>query len=187
VRPIRSTAMPRHGISMMALVPRPPRHRSSLRRPPFPRRTQERACSSAPAPGSDQWTDHSFHAWRICVALPHAPPSCSRADYEASRIALHCMSCGDNRARVPPPWPMLPRRLVSSRLVTDSHGPTRKWRKVADLFRPPSLPLLPSLAPNRRRMVWWTTAAVKSEPRASQRKRQRTGSSVRTVLIINHV
>jgi hypothetical protein len=133
--------------------------------------------------------DRSFvprMAYLRCVA-PCPPPSCSRADYEASRIALHCMSCGDNRARVPPPWPMLPRRLVSSRLVTDSHGPTKKWRKVADLFRPPSLPLLPSLAPNRRRMVWWTTAAVKSEPRASQRKRQRTGSSVRTVLIINHV
>lgn len=164
----------------MALVPRPPRHRSSLRRPPFPRRTQERACSSAPAPGSDQWTDHSFHAWRICVALPHAPPPPARAR-TTRQVASRCTAChvATTEHASHPRGPCSP--VVSSRLVTDSHGPTKKWRKVADLFRPPSLPLLPSLAPNRRRMVWWTTAAVKSEPRASQRKRQRTGSSVRTV------
>lgn len=133
MRPIRSTAMPRHGISMMALVPRPPRHRSSLRRPPFPRRTQERACSSAPAPGSDQWTDHSFHAWRICVALPHAPPLLLARGLrgKSHRVALHVM--WRQPSTRPTPVAHAP---PSSRLVSSRHRLPWANKKMAQSGRP---------------------------------------------------
>jgi hypothetical protein len=193
-RPIRGTATPRHATSrsskpsMMALEPRPPtpsidraaglsapgRPRGSA--PPFPRRTQERACSSAPAPPAGGPMDRSFHA---CIPHTHpathddppvsSRPLASRGFAVAARglrgrpgrrtaFALHCMSCGDNQARVPPRGPC-PRVAVTGTVVSSqipmgkterragnergvvSPAKAKQTNKVAALFHFHSFPL----------------------------------------------
>jgi len=169
--PIRATATPRHrDLEAQHDGPRaqaanaidrsnrafPLRPAAPL--PPFPRRTQERACSSAPAPGSDtgepKWPDHSMHSAERGLAVAARG---LRGRQGRPRTALPCMSCGDNRARVPPRGPCSrpprrsPRFPWAKRSETAKGQGRRNQRgvgspatsKVAALFRPPSLPLLP--------------------------------------------
>ena len=72
---------------------------------PFPRRTQARACSSAPAPGCDQLTD------RPIIPFPFGSRHRrGRADYEgwqaARALAMHgngiAVACGDSPTPKPP-------------------------------------------------------------------------------------
>lgn len=161
----------------MALVPRPPRHRSSLRRPPFPRRTQERACSSAPAPGSDQWTDHSFHAWRICVALPHAPPPPARAR-TTRQVASRCTACHvatTEHASHPrgPCSPVVSSRLVSSQTPMGQQKNGAKWPTFSGRRHFHSY--LPSL---RTVGVWCGGLLQLSNPNRERRNAKGSGQAV---------
>lgn len=140
----------------MALEPRPP---SMDRAGPPPLRLSPavRSGARAPRPPRPDRTDGrttigpiipSMHAcippWptpmrcglavSLLSALAVSPPW-PRADYEAAagqarRIAFHCMSCGDNRARVPPRGGPCPRPPASQSQA--SSRPKFPWAKRSE-------------------------------------------------------